>query len=194
MKILIDAGHGKNTCGKCSPNGVFREWSWNKDVAEKIVETLQYKGYDAVLINPEEKDISLSERVKRVNKYGKDSILVSIHVNAAGNGTQWMNARKWSIWTSVGRTKSDKLATFIFNEAEKKWGKDHVRKDMSDGDVDYEKNFTLLFKSVCPAVLIENFFMDNIEDYKYLCSPDSIYECTGVAVKGIIKYLDSLSE
>ena len=191
MKILIDAGHGKNTPGKRSPNGVFREWAWNKDVAEKIVETLQYKGYDALLINPEETDVPLSERVRRVNQYGKNSILVSIHVNALGNGTQWMTARKWSIWTTKGKTKSDTLATYIFNEAEKKWGKDHVRKDMSDGDVDYEKNFTVLYKTICPAVLIENFFMDNKEDYEYLCSPNSIYECTDVAVKGIIKYLEN---
>ena len=139
MKILIDAGHGIDTPGKRSPNGVFKEWAWNKDVAEKIVETLQYKGYDALLINPEEKDISLSERANRANKHGKDSIFVSIHCNALGNGKEWMSARRWSIWTTKGKTKSDILATYIFNEAEKKWGKDRVRKDMSDGDVDYEK-------------------------------------------------------
>lgn len=191
MKILIDAGHGIDTPGKRSPNGVFKEWAWNKDVAEKIVETLQYKGYDALLINPEEKDISLSERANRANKHGKDSIFVSIHCNALGNGKEWMNARRWSIWTTKGKTKSDTLATYIFNEAERKWGEDRVRKDMSDGDVDYEKNFTVLYKTICPAVLIENFFMDNKEDYEYLCSPNSIYECADVAVKGIIKYLEN---
>jgi N-acetylmuramoyl-L-alanine amidase len=190
MRILIDSGHGKDTPGKCSPNGVFREWAWNKDVASITVETLKHLGYETVLINPEENDISLSERVKRINKYGKDSILVSIHVNAATNG-KWSNARKWSIWTSKGQTKSDNLATLIFNEAENKWGKDMVRKDISDGDVDYEENFTILHKSQCPAVLVENFFMDNKDDYEYLCSPNSIYECSEVIVKGIIKYLEN---
>lgn len=190
MKILIDSGHGKDTSGKCSPNGIFKEWAWNKDVAEITIETLKHLGYDAILINPEEKDISLTERVNRANKYGKDSIFVSIHVNAAGNG-EWMSARKWSVWTTVGKTKSDILATHLFNEAEKKWGKDRVRKDTSDGDPDYEKNFTVLYKTQCPAVLVENFFMDNKEDYEYLCSPDSIYECSDVIVKGIVSYLES---
>jgi N-acetylmuramoyl-L-alanine amidase len=189
MVILIDSGHGKNTLGKRSPNGVFKEWAWNKDCAEITVETLKHLGYDVVLINPEDEDISLSERVKRINKYGKDAILISIHVNAAGNGVEWHNARKWSVWTSVGKTKSDELATCLFNEAEKKWGKEGVRKDMSDGDCDYEKNFTVIYKSLCPAVLIENFFMDNKEDYEYLCSPQSIYDCSDVIVKGLIQYL-----
>jgi N-acetylmuramoyl-L-alanine amidase len=142
-----------------------------------------------VLVNPEDKDISLSERVKRINKYGKDAILISIHVNALGDGSKWMSARRWSVWTSIGKTKSDTIATYIFNEAEKKWGKEHVRKDLSDGDVDYEENFTILYKSICPAVLVENFFMDNKEDYEYLCSPNSIYECSDVIVKGITKYI-----
>lgn len=191
MKILIDSGHGKDTPGKCSPNGVFREWSWNKDTSEIIVETLKHLGYDVELINPEENDISLSERTKRANKYGKDAIFVSVHVNASGNG-EWMKARKWSIWTTVGQTKSDILAEYITKEAIKKWGKEKVRKETTDGDSDYEKNFTVLYKTLCPAVLVENFFMDNKDDYEYLCSPDSMYDCADVIVKGIIEYINSL--
>ena len=190
MKILIESGHGKETPGKCSPNGVFKEWAWNKSCAFITVETLQSKGYDVEFINPEEKDTSLSKRVERINKFGKDAILVSIHCNAAGNGKTWMDARGWSIWTSDGKTKSDEIATHIFNAAKEKWGKNRVRKDMSDGDVDYESNFYILRKSICPAVLVENFFMDNKEDYEYLCSPDSIYECSDVIVKGIENYLN----
>jgi N-acetylmuramoyl-L-alanine amidase len=187
MKILIDAGHGIDTPGKRSPNGVFKEWAWNKDVAEKIVETLQYKGYDVLLINPEEKDISLSERANRANKHGKDSIFVSIHCNASGNG-KWMEARRWSIWTTKGQTKSDVLATYIFNEAEKKWGKDHVRKDMSDGDVDHEKNFTVIYKTICPAVLIENFFMDNKDDVNFLLSQTGKDVVKNIHINSIIRY------
>lgn len=189
MKILIDSGHGRDTVGKRSPNGIFREWAWNKDVAEIVVETLEKMGYDAVLINPEEEDIALSERARRANEYGKDAVFVSIHVNAASNG-EWKNARGWSVWTTKGETKSDILATYLYNEAEKKWGKSRLRKDTIDGDVDYEKNFTVIYKTVCPAVLVENFFMDNKEDYDYLCSSESIYDCSEVIVKGLISYLN----
>lgn len=190
MTILIDSGHGRDTAGKRSPNSVFKEWAWNKDCAEITIETLKHLGYDVVLINPEEEDVALSERARRANEYGKDAIFVSIHVNAAANG-EWKNARGWSIWTTKGQTKSDILATHLYNEAEKKWGKARLRKETSDGDVDYEKNFTVLYKTICPAVLVENFFMDNKEDYEYLCSPDSLYECSDVIVKGIVSYLES---
>lgn len=192
MTILIDSGHGINTSGKRSPNGILKEWAWNKDCAKIVIETLKAKGYNAVPVNPEDEDTSLSQRVSRINKYGKDTILISIHINAAGDGSDWMKARGWSIWTSIGQTKSDNLATFIFAEAEKKWGEKRVRKDKSDGDVDYEEGFYILRKSVCPAVLIEHFFMDNKEDYDYLCSPNSIYDCADVIVTGLINYLESL--
>lgn len=37
--------------------------------------------------------------------------LVSIHANAAGNGSKWMNALGWSCYTSKGDTAADVLAT-----------------------------------------------------------------------------------
>ena len=41
------------------------------------------------------------------NTPGKSNvILISIHVNAAGNGTKWLNATGWSCYTSKGQTTS----------------------------------------------------------------------------------------
>ena len=104
FKIPIDAGHGRDTKGKRSPDGVFREWSWNKDVAEIVVEALRRRGYDSFLVNPEEKDITLTERCKRINAVCGDTytdkvLSVSIHVNAAGDGKTWMKARGWEVYT-----------------------------------------------------------------------------------------------
>lgn len=44
------------------------------------------------------------------------AFLISIHVNAAGNGP-WMNARGWSAWTSKGQTAGDKLADKLYEAA-----------------------------------------------------------------------------
>ena len=50
-------------------------------------------------------------------RYGTANVvLVSIHCNAAGNGAEWMNARGWSAYTSKGKTKADKLATFCMKK------------------------------------------------------------------------------
>ena len=109
MKILLDPGHGLNTPGKRSPDGHFLEAIYNRKIAKRIVAELQNKGYDAELLVPESEDISLQERVRRANEHchalGKSNvILVSIHVNAAGDGTQWMNATGWSCYTCKGQT------------------------------------------------------------------------------------------
>ena len=127
------------------------------------------RGYDAELLVSEDDDISLEERVRRVNTacflLGKANvILVSIHVNAAGNGSKWMNATGWSVYTCKGRTASDKLAECLCESAIKNFPGRRIRTDMSDGNVDWEENFYILRKSLCPAVLTENFFMDNHSD------------------------------
>ena len=96
MKILIDNGHGVDTAGKRSPDGSLREYKYAREIAEKVVSELKKRGFDAERIVTEENDISLSERCRRVNSIcdrvgTKNVIFVSIHCNAAGNGSQWMN-------------------------------------------------------------------------------------------------------
>ena len=67
MKILIDNGHGLMTPGKRSPDGQFREAIYAREIAKKLQADLIDRGYDAELLTPEEDDIPLSERVRRVN-------------------------------------------------------------------------------------------------------------------------------
>ena len=40
MKILIDNGHGIDTPGKRSPDGVLREYAWNHLIAGRVIYTL----------------------------------------------------------------------------------------------------------------------------------------------------------
>ena len=173
MKILIDAGHGIDTPGKRSPDGAFREYLWNREIADLVCEDLGIDGYNVSLVVTETNDIPLITRVNRVNaicnKYGKDDvILVSIHSNAAGNGKDWMNAKGWSCYTTKGDTKSDILAELLYDSFERSFPDRKIRKDMQDGDRDWEENFYIIQKSKCPAVLIENFFYDNKEECHWL--------------------------
>lgn len=173
MKILIDAGHGIDTPGKRSPDGIFREYLWNREIADLVLNDLGIDGYNVSLVVTETNDIPLITRVNRVNaicnKYGKDDvILVSIHSNAAGNGKDWMNAKGWSCYTTKGETKSDILAELLYDSFERSFPDRKIRKDMQDGDRDWEENFYIIQKSKCPAVLIENFFYDNKEECHWL--------------------------
>ena len=194
MKILIDPGHGLNTPGKRSPDGRFLEAQFNREISRNIVYELRDRGYDAELLVPETEDISLEDRVSRVNAHcrthGKSNvILVSIHVNAAGNGTKWLNATGWSCYTTKGETQSDKLATCLYDAAAKYFPDRKIRTDYSrDGDPDWEEDFYLLRKSYCVAVLSENFFMDNRSDRDYLQSKDCKQAIVDTHVEGITEY------
>lgn len=194
MKILIDPGHGIDTPGKRSPDGLFREYLWNRQVADLILEGLVSAGVDASLVVTETNDVSLRNRVNRVNticnRLGASNVLlVSVHANAAGNGSAWMNARGWSCYTSKGKTKSDQVAECLYDAFEEEFQDRKIRKDMSDGDRDWEENFYVLQKSKCPAVLLENFFYDNREECAWMLQEETKKRIASAAVKGIIKYI-----
>ena len=195
MKILIDNGHGLNTPGKRSPDGKFREAIYTREISRRIVADLIDRGYDVELLVPEEEDISLEDRVSRVNAHcqalGKANvILISIHVNAAGNGSKWFNATGWSCYTTKGETQSDKLANCFYEAAIKNFPGKRIRTDYSDGDPDWEENFYILRHSLCPAVLTENFFMDGL-DFEFLQSKACKQAIVDTHVEGIIEYLST---
>ena len=196
MKILIDNGHGSNTPGKRSPDGMLREYAYVREIAAEVAYKLRRQGYDAELLVPELYDVSLLDRVHRVNvkcqTYGADNvILVSIHCNAAGNGKDWMKGRGWEAWTSCGQTEGDKLAECLYESALEAFAPGtQIRTDWRDGDKDKESQFTILAKTMCPAVLTENFFMDNKEDVDYLLSPEGKSAIIKCHVEGIKKYIN----
>lgn len=192
MKVLIDNGHGSNTPGKCSPDGRLKEYAYAREIAVRLEAELRKKGIDAERIVKEEIDVPLSERCRRANEYkAGDTFLVSIHCNAAGNGSEWMQARGWEAWTSVGQTKADKLATCLYESAERYLPGMKMRKDMTDGDPDKESGFYILKHTKCPAVLTENLFQDNREDVDFLLSDEGKRTIVDLHVQGIMNYLSN---
>ena len=191
MIILIDAGHGIDTKGKQSPvlddsmdvwdvyteNGRFKEWKFTRLVARDVVDILKSYGYDARMLVTEDKDISLKQRVARVNKIcsevgAKNVILISVHANAMGDSSKWMTGHGWEAYTTKGTTKSDKLAECLYKRAEDNFKGMKIRKDKTDSDSDIEEDFTVIAKTKCPAVLTENFFYDNVDDVQYMLSDE----------------------
>lgn len=192
MKIvLIDNGHGRETPGKRSPVwpgiGQIMEYSYDRKIAKLVVAELAKIGIPSALITPEETDISLNERVKRVNKlariYGKnETLLISIHANANANA----KAKGWSIYTYPGFSKSDVYATIFWEEAKKLILDDtKLLADYADRDPDYEANFAVLRDTICPAVLTENMFFSNFEDSKYMISDEGVKEVVALHVNAI---------
>lgn len=188
MKILIDNGHGEDTKGKRSPDGRLKEYAYTREIASRVVSILKSKGLDAELLTPEAEDVSLAERVARANEYkASEAILVSIHVDAKGDGSKWMDARGWSsrVYLTCSEN-SKKLASALTSAAEKQGLK--IRRQYADRDY-WEQNLYILRKSKCPAVLTENLFQDNREDVDFLLTEEGKQKITDLHVEGICKYL-----
>lgn len=202
MKVILDNGHGNNTPGKRSPKGMLTygdpkgtalyEFEFNRDLVCRIKKGLQELGIECEVLVPEDRDISLKERVKRANKIFKEhpgSFLISVHANAA----QTINTGSgWEAWTSVGQTESDVIAEFLYNEAERFWRNRafRVREDEhSDGDKDKEAHFYILKHTKCPAVLTENGFMDHEKDLILMMSDTGRQQFADIHINAIKNYL-----
>jgi len=172
---ILDAGHGGlidnvyQTSGKRSPKwsdgSVYYEGVGNREIAKKVGDQLQKLDIDFVYtVDPSNgKDVSLTTRINFVNKLpAKNKVLISIH----SNGASVESASGFEIFTSAGQTKSDIIATAIYEEFQKEFKESKFRKDISDGDVDKENPLYITGKSNCPAVLLECFFMTNEKECK----------------------------
>ena len=170
---ILDPAHGSDTPGKRSPDGKHREYLWSRQMIEMILEDSRQKNYD--LISPyleKDKEPGLTNRVAYYNSIESDKqkIMLSLHNNAQGMGTKWLNARGFSAYTSKGQTKSDKIAEVLINQFISFFPQLKTRIETVDGDKDYEQNFTVLMGNYY-AVLLEILFQDNIEDVVILNSP-----------------------
>lgn len=197
--IILGTAHLKSTPGKCSPDKKFFEYKYSREIVSDIKNILENYGYK-VFVDIQENDLKLTQnqellkRVKFVNDVCKihgtnNCIYVSIHVNAASSDGRWHEATGWEAYTTKGKTKSDKLAEYLYKSAQKNLINKKIRKDLVDGDSDKESNFYVLRNTKCPAVLTENFFQDNKKDVEFLLSDVGRQQIARLHVEGIINYI-----
>lgn len=204
--VHLDAGHAKSTPGKrssylCSgvlPAIELYEWKFNRCIVERLTVKLEELGFVVNICCPEEDvDVKLTERANRANRYkeqhpDKTHLFISVHGNAHGNGSEWTSARGWSVYTTPGQNNSDKFAECLWDAANSIFPDMGMtmRKDTSDGDKDWEYNFTVIQKANMPAVLTENFFYTNVKDAEFMLSEDGMNAIADAHVEGIIAYCE----
>lgn len=159
MKIAIDAGHGYNTSGKRTPDGI-REWSLNDKVADYLAEYL--KGYAETFRVDDttgKTDIALTTRRKNaVNKGAK--LLISTHHNALSG--KWNNATGVEVYrhTLYSHKEAKELTSKLVSAISKATGlKNRGAKTAM---------FTVIATSKIPCVLCEGGFMDGKNDSEYI--------------------------
>ncbi|MBR6613154.1 MAG: N-acetylmuramoyl-L-alanine amidase [Clostridia bacterium] len=179
-KVCIDAGHGKSTSGKRSPDGKLKEYEFNRDVAKRIKTILEAHGVDVTLTCTGDTDVSLTQRAKTANN-AKVDCFVSIHANAHGNGVTWTTAQGWEIYVCAKGGKAEKLAKAIQKHSIPELG-------LKDRGIK-EANYTVLTQTSMPAVLVEHGFFTNKEECEKLKSDSFRQKCAEADAKGILEYL-----
>lgn len=187
--LYLDAGHGglhpqtgryltapaklfKHKKGDFHQGSLFFEGVSNRIIAGKLelaVEDL----VQVVRLYHDWKDTGLMERVNTANRHwyaGKKpaAVGISFHSNAAGKPG---SGSGWEVFTSPGRTKSDRYADILWEEVKKIYP-GPMREERADGDHDKEAKLTMCTRTDMPFVLSENLFFDNFEEANLLIDPE----------------------
>ena len=209
IKIAVSSGHGMETAGKRTPpliedlyiNGklvrkkgeVIHEKEFNKGSAEYLIKALKRCGFEVLNVSEGTKDIPLSTRVNKANKWGAD-FYISKHYNALGDCKYFQGKARGivSIYNS-GSTKGSNAAKLIQAELIKEHGGYNFGA-RADKDI---SGFSLyeLSKTKMVAVLTESGFMDNIKEANRMLDPtfqkaDGEATCRGICKYFNVKYIE----
>lgn len=192
MLIVIDVGHNfSDTWQKMSPireDGTrFYEFDNNRKIGRLLSMELDRLDIPYVYtIHPDDRnDKSLENRVGIANsiayREGKNNVLfLSIHSDAYGMGDKWYDdIIGFSIFTSKGNTLSDKYAEVFLKNYKEGLGNNSKVRD------EYDKNYYVLSKTICPAILLENGFYTSRKDLEFIDSDEGRKTIVDIIVKSI---------
>lgn len=190
--FIYDNGHGIETPGKRSPDERLKEGVYVREIVSRITSKLNCFGFTTHILVPEDHDVPLAERVRRVNALVRNNpgiqyFLTSIHVNAAGSGKNWLNARGWSVHVSQGCSSLSKELAEVHTGNARQQGLT-IRKEYPALGY-WTNNYYILKKTLCPAILTENLFMDNLEDCNFLLSEEGKEKITNLHVYSVLDFL-----
>ena len=180
MKIMIDAGHGYETAGKRTVDGM-KEYQFNRAVANEMKRLLKnYQQVTCLFSHSDKEDIPLKNRVAQANQTNAD-LFISIHANAHGNGKQWTSSSgiETYVYTSKPK-KAYELALLVQEELIRKT----ARKDRGVKTA----NFFVLKETVMTAILCECGFMTNQLEANLLRTAAYQMTCAEAIVDAIASY------
>ena len=188
--LILDSGHAKNTAGKKAFDNSFYEWDFNNKMQYALKKRAEEHGITVKLTNPNPgtvSDISLTTRATTANNFYKNlgkpnAIMISLHANAYGS--DWNSARGVEVYhASNASTNSKNLAKYIC---------DSIYSDVKAIDTGFKnrgvkcQDFTVIYKTITPCVLVEYGFYSNKDDLKILKNNQN--ELVEATLKGICKY------
>lgn len=189
FKIAIGAGHGINSAGKRCIKALdpkeTREWWLNDRVCDYVIDGLkQYDGYSLLRTDDwddGEDNIGLSTRANDANAWGAD-VYISIHHNAAGDGTRVTNASG-----IVAFSHPNDGSAHVWRDELYKALIDHtgLKGDRWNGTL--TADYQILRETKMPAVLLELGFMDSITDVPIILTDEHAQKCADAIVAVLVR-------
>ena len=178
--IVLSAGHGYNTPGKRCLNGT-REWFLNDRIMDLVENDLR-ENYDCRVLRADDttgkKDISLSARVKVANENGADFCL-EMHHNAGIDGRADVGGLV--IYYAANNEERKSMAVALYNAIQSRTKAPvHPRRAKI-----VFKEFYVIRKTTCPALLVENGFMDSTTDLPIILSEEHARK----TAEGVVAFL-----
>ena len=158
----------KTTAGKRAFDNSLYEWDFNNKMQYLLKKRAEELGITVKLTNPNPgtvSDISLTTRATTANNFYKNlgkpnTIMISLHANAYG--TNFNTARGVEVYHASNASNNSKnLAKYIC---------DNIYSDAKAIDAGFKnrgvkcQDFTVIYKTITPAVLIEYGFYSNKDD------------------------------
>ena len=188
--LILDSGHSHDTAGKRAFDNSLYEWDFNNNMQHLIKKRAEAHGITVKLTNPNPQsvsDISLSVRSAYANKLYSDlkkpnALFISLHANAYGS--TWNTARGVEVYHASNASQNSKnVAKYLC---------DSIYNDVKNIDINFKnrgvkcQDFTVIYKTITPAVLIEYAFYSNKDDLKILKNNQS--DLVEATMKAICKY------
>lgn len=172
---MLDAGHGYNTVGKRSIDGM-REYEFTRQVAAFASEILStYQDVTVYFAHSDSGDVPLQERTNSANRLNVDTY-VSIHANAYG--TTWNDAN--GIETYVYTTNHQET----YQLAQKVQSNLVALTSLRDRGIKVA-NFHVLRETKMPAILVECGFMTNRNEAALMRTEAFQRNCAQAIVNGL---------
>jgi N-acetylmuramoyl-L-alanine amidase len=177
-QIMMLAGHSgvafghQLTADKRSPEvppGIL-EGEFNRDICRRVVEM---EPKNRLALNPGVYNIPQRERVELVNsiqwrlrreKPQRQGVLIVVHANASPE-PGWSGANGFRVFHSSNASSHSRKLAAMLSALMRRSTRLTEREIMT-------RNLTVLYRTSCPAVLIECGFMTHLWDAKYLASEE----------------------
>lgn len=176
VKIVVDPGHGGKDPGALGANPNFTEAVLNLKMAQAVKSRLESLGASVTMTRTGDSFLDLDPRVRTV-KSVKPDLFISLHRNASpspsARGYEDFYFNPFS--RALAQAVYDQNAPLYSNGRGFRFG-----------------NFYVMRVSDCPAILSENGFVSNKDEYGTLITDSFNDKIADATVTGIVNYLKSI--